>query len=161
MPEEHIFGVMERTHAQKQERFVHLFIYTSPHLAELRKHKELAARVADICSQVAHELMPEQVTSESYGRYAATRFVKKRLGGINVKVAELPRMQTILTQRLMENEPVRAGITSAGYEVDCCNGIAYLVSSVHHNYLQRQLMPRKVVNQMRQENISRYKRQTG
>lgn len=155
MAERHIIAVMERTYAQRQERFVRLFLAVSPQLAWVRKDKDLAARISDICVQTINELVPEQVTDESYGRYTGSYEppVGMTLGSAKVKVYPSFISERLLNTRLAQDPRIRQRITSEssipGFLEVSCGEIAYAVSEAHRYFLQQQLLPKE----LRKQNI--------
>ncbi len=153
MPEEHISGVMERTYAQRQERFIRLFLYTSPSFVWLRENRELAKRVAEICCQVAEECMPEQVTIGSYSEYVSAPVAKRILGGVEVEVQRPYRAQEILKERLMQDATVKQGLPADKLPSMLearCGQIAHHVGEAHRYFLQKQLTS----SDLQQQNIS-------
>jgi len=143
MSKEPITAVMERTHVQRQERFIRLFLYTSPNFPWLRENKDLTRRVADICAQVVNEVMPEQVTSESYAHYVDAPIESESLGGIEVEVQRPYTIHNLLYERLMHDEAIKQQMPAnqkppinAEFRY---RQIAHRVGEAHRYFLQEQL----------------------
>jgi hypothetical protein len=131
---------METGFSQRQERFIRLYLATTPkrkELGDLCKQQEFTHHVIAICSTYVRKMMPEQVTWELYEAYAGP-YERARQRQIELR---LRLMNDSTVQRYLADSP-------SALEV-ACDGIAHLVIEAHRRFLHKQLIPEQLRNTYR------------
>jgi len=123
---EHTDITMGGSYSERQEHYIRVMLSTNKNedMQNLRKDKDLAKRVTDICAKFVQEIMPEEVTFDSYEKYRTSS----------------PQKQ--LRERLMKDEHVRAYLSKLDLpniiEVGC-DQLAHLVCETHRYFLHKTL----------------------
>lgn len=133
--------------SDEQKRFVGLYIHFSKNFDDYKQlhknNRSLAERVADLCAQTLKELAPA-INSESYNKYAKTRLVRKKIGGVITKVQTPLMAQTLLEARIVQDPLVRSYTNSLSESEfkDYCYNLSYGIADGYLHFLQRKLMPK-------------------
>lgn len=138
---------MVETSSDKQKRFVDLYMHFSKGFDDYQQlhknNKDLAERVADLCAQTLKELVPA-INNENYNRYAKTKLVRKKIGGVITKVQTPLMAQALLEARLVQDPLVRSytnSLSDSEFNAYCYN-LAYEIADGYLHFLQRKLMPK-------------------
>jgi len=99
--------VMERSYSQKQERFIRLFLSTSPEFADIRDKRELIESIKSACVKF---FQAGYDPNEEYSKAE-----ERDLGGQKVKIYSNP-VQKRLTEKLINEEGIERLIAEKKYE---------------------------------------------